>query len=542
MKKANLKELQALVLGAVSDSSDVRQRFSTDGSLYQIEPQAVVFPFNTADVRKTVSYVAERAAAGKPMSLTPRGSGTDLSGAALGDGLQLVFPTHMNKLLRMERDTVTVQPGINFRTLQQTLYTHGRHVPVFPASLDYATVGGSVANNASGSGAIKYGTMRSIIKSLKVVLSDGSIITTQRISARELNRKKGLSNLEGEIYRKVDSLILDHPDLVKRHKLKTTKNVAGYALDKVRSTDGSFDLSQLVIGAQGTLGVITEVTLRTEPYNPRTTLVVASFTSTEKAGEAVARLRKMGPSSLDFVNGGFVEYLRAHYPADLDGVIGETTPRLVLFVEFDDLSQLTQKVKANRAVRSLNRLTKNVRVATDPIEQVALMKIRKASGVMNGLADTRLAALPFIEDAIVPPTQFMALLDRVTKLLVKYDLDAAIWGHAGDAHIHILPTMDLSKRKETERLSHLANEFYDIVIALGGATTAAHGDGLVRAAYLQHMYGEEVLELYASLRHAFDPHRIFNPYIKNQATPELTARSLRTHYALGHMYDHYLYT
>ncbi len=542
MKKAYLKELQSQLLGSVSDNADVRDFFATDASLFEMTPQGVVFPFNTADVRKTVQFVAERSASGKPLSITPRGSGTDLSGAAIGDGLQLVFPTHMNKLLKIDRDTITVQPGINFRTVQQTLYTHGRHIPVFPASVDYSTVGGAVANNASGTSAVKYGGLRKLVKSLKVVLSDGSLITAHRISSRELNRKKGLSTLEGELYRKVDALILDHPELVKKHKLRTTKNSAAYAMSQVKGSDGSIDLSQLFVGAQGTLGIITEITLATEPYNPRTTLLVASFSSQDKAGEAVTKLRKLTPSALDFVNGGFIEYMRTNRPHDLEGMLPETTPKMMLFVEFDDFSQLTQKVKANRAARLLGRLTKDVRVSTDPIEQVALWKIRRSSGAILGMQSAHKPALPFVEDAAVPPAQFINFLDKTTKLLAKYDLDSAIWGHAGDGHLHFHPFMDLSKKKDVEKMMHLSNEFYDLAVSLGGTISAAHGDGLVRAGYLKLMYGEEILELYASLKHAFDPLDIFNPMKKAQATPDIARASLRDHYAMKHLYDHYLYT
>jgi FAD/FMN-containing dehydrogenase len=538
MTKAHLKDLQRQLLGSVTDNPDVLEHFSTDSSIFQITPSAVVYPNNTADVRKTVEFAATRSAAGKPTSLVPRGKGTDQGGGAIGEGMQVVFPAHMNKLLRIDRDSVTVQPGILYKTLQQTLHTHGRFLPPYPGSIEYSTIGGAVANNAVGEKSVKYGPTRNFVKRLKVVLSDGSIIETHRISARDLNRKKGLTTLEGEIYRKVDSLLLDHPDVVRKSQPRSAYNSAGYALDKVRGQDGSFDLSQLIIGSQGTLGLITEVTLRTLPYNPRTTVLTANFTSMEKLGEAVVKLRALAPSALEMVDQHLLEFLRANRPGEIADLMPENLPKAVLLIEFDDSSQIAQKLKSTRARRLLAKYATGIRLTTDPLEQVKLWKMRHTAGAVMWMHGGSKKALPFIEDAAVPPTRLTEFLDKTYKLLDKHNLDIAVWGHAGDGNLHLLPFLDLSRKKDADKLFHLAHEFYDIVLSLGGSTSGGHNDGLLRSLYLGQMYGEEMFELFASVKHIFDPHSIFNPMKKTQATEAYAREHLRDHYAPMHLYEH----
>jgi FAD/FMN-containing dehydrogenase len=541
MKKAYLKDLQSKLLGSITDNAEALKYFSTDGSIFQITPSAVVYPANTADVRKTVQFVADMAATGKPSSLIPRGLGSDTAGGAIGEGMQLVFPAHMDKLLRLDHDSVTVQPGINYKTLQQTLHTHGRFLPAYPESIDYSTIGGAVANNASGEKSVKYGATRNFIKGLKVVLSDGTIIQTRRISGRELNRKKGLLTLEGEIYRKLDSLILDHPEVIKTSQPKTTKNAAGYALDKVRAKDGSFDLTQIFIGSGGTLGVITEVTLKIMPYNPRTTLVVGYLDSQEHLTTIVDKLRALGASSLEMVDAGLIDFVRSTRPTDLQDLLPEVTPRATLLVEFDDYSQLTQKVRSNRASRMLSRYGATTRVTSDPLDQVALWKIRRSSAALIWMNNESKAALPFIEDAIVPTDKLGTFLDKSYKLFKKHDLEVAVWGNAGDANFHMMPRLDLAKKKDTDKLSVLNREFYEMVIALGGSTNAGQGDGLLRATQLKNLYGEEMFELFASVKHIFDPQDILNPKKKTQATEEYAHEHLREEFTSSTRFDYLPY-
>ncbi len=538
MKKGYLHDLQAQLLGSVTDVKAAREHFATDSSIFRIVPEAVVYPRNTADVRKTVTLVNQRTLAGKPTSIVARGKGTDRGGAAIGPGLQLVFPAHMNRIISLEKNTVTVQPGLVFGALQQTLRTHERWVPCYPDSADYSTVGGAVANDASGEKSLKYGTMRNFVKSLKVVLADGSLIQTHRLSAKELHRRKGQHDLEGEIYRKFDSLLLDNAETIAEHTLKVTRNASGYALAQVRGKDDTFDLSQVFIGAQGTLGLITEITLRTVAWQPHTTLGVGYFDDLSRANEAIVALRKLDPAALEFVDGNLLELVRRDRPPDLADLVPEPWPKLVLLVEFDNAGQARRRFRTRRAERILAKHATSFQFSADPIAQASLWKLRRSAAAVTWMQNGSRQALPFIEDAIVPADKFVLLLEQTYKLLANHDLAAAIWGHAGDAHVHLEPMLELAKPADVQRLLKLSREFAVLVARLGGSLSGAHGDGLIRTPYLEQTYGAEMTKLFAETKHIFDPHDIFNPGKKVGASEASLVPLLRDNFHLAPFYDH----
>jgi FAD/FMN-containing dehydrogenase len=263
--------LQEHLVGEVTDSLDVRRYFSHDTSILQVTPSVVVYPANENDVRKTARFCWQLAERGKILPITPRGGGTDTSGAAIGSGVMMAFTAHMNRILALNpgKEFVTLEPGITFGALQQTLYTHGLFLPPYPASSAYATIGGGLANNSIGEKSVKYGDMRKYVEKLSVVLANGEIIETGPISKRELNRKMGLTSLEGNIYRGIDGLLEENQALLndERSRMRAKHNRSGYNLFEVKKK-GTFDLTPLFLGSQGTLGIITEATLQLIPHNP----------------------------------------------------------------------------------------------------------------------------------------------------------------------------------------------------------------------------------------------------------------------------------
>ncbi len=536
--KSYLQELQHDLIGTVTDSQDALDYFSTDGSVFTITPSGVVYPQNTQDVQATVRFVAERAASGKKLSITARGKGTDQGGAAINDGLIMAFTSHMNRLLKNDKKSVTVQPGMTYGSLQKILHSHGRFLPPYPASLEFSTIGGAVANNAAGEKTIKYGATRQYVEQLKVVLSDGSTIETKRLTSRALSKKKSLKTLEGEIYRKLDTLIVEHASTIHSAMPKTSKNSSGYALSEVKRKDGSFDLSQLITGSQGTLGIVTEVSLKTLPFLPKTVLVVGFFDDLAKASHAVLRLSKLGPSAVEVVDYHLLNYLRKHHPGWLDGLLPAQLPRLVLLVEFDDTSHLKQNLKSRQALAIMKKFASSQKLAVKPAEQQELWKIRRNAAAVIWMAEGKQKALPVIEDATVPVVHLELFLNKTYALLKKHGLSIAIWGHAGNANFHIQPFMDLSKDKDQAALFKLADEFYNMVISMGGSISGEHNDGLLRSPYLTQQYGKEMYELFRQVKQLFDPHNIFNPGKKTDVDPKRLKSLLRKEYSLKHLYDH----
>lgn len=533
--------LQEHVSGEVTAANDVRTYFSTDTSVFTIMPSLVVYPRTENDVRKTARFTWQLAERNRVVPITARGAGTDQSGAAIGNGIIMVFPAHLNRILELDTKTgeVMVEPGINYGKLQQTLQTHGRFLPPYPASVEYSTIGGAVANNAGGEKSVKYGSTRDYVKSLRVVLANGEVITTERLSSRELNKKLGLTTLEGEIYRSLDALLEEHKSTLAYMARSVSKNAAGYDILDVKRKDGSFDLTPLLVGSQGTLGLVTEVTLDTETYNPETTLLVASFETLQAVQAAVNTLKKskLMPSAAEIVDGNLLSLVATVNPSQLKGILHEPYPKFVLLVEFDDAGR-TQKRNAHHAVKLLEKLALQVQTVVNPGEQEMLWKIRHASATALLHANGNARALPLIEDGAVPLEQLEALLTGVYDIFERNHLQVAVWGHAGDANIHLQPYLDLSQIGDRQIAFRIMDEYYKLIIDLGGTITGEHGDGRLRAPYLEKMYGGEVYDLFRKVKKIFDPYGTLNPGVKVGSTLDDLKSIMRQTYTLNHLYDH----
>ena len=481
--------LQEHLSGEVVASAAVRRYFATDGSIFEALPQLVVYPKSVTDVRKLARFAWQLAEKGHRLPLVARGAGTDQSGAAVGRGASVVFPAHMNRLLELDagKGFVRVQPGMNYRALQDVLMSHRLFLPPYPASIDYCTIGGAVANNAAGEKTVKYGATRKFVRELRVVLANGDVIITKRLSKRELNHKKGQTDLEGEIYRQIDNLLTDHPDDLSalQQKLQTSKNSSGYALTEVKQKDGSFDLTPLLVGAQGTLGFVVEATLEVAAYSDQRSLTVAQFETLEQVSEAVEQLGELHPSAVEVVDKHVLEFLAKHDPGKLKGILKDTFPAFMLMVEFDDSADRTRKKSVKKADKILSKLASAWQETSDPDEQERFWDVRHGAATAIWQAEEGKArALPIIEDGIVPRAQFAAYVTAVYELFKKHHLEVALWGHAGDANLHMQPFLDLSKMTDRQKVFKLMDEYYALLAKLGGSMAAEHGDGRLRGPYL----------------------------------------------------------
>ena len=533
--------LQEHLLGEVMTSADARRYFSTDGSVFTITPSLVVYPRNENDVRKTARFAWQLAERGRVIPITARGSGTDQAGAALGSGIMLAFPAHMNRIVELDPKSgvVVVEPGLNYGRLQQTLHTHERFLPPFPASYEYSTLGGAIANNAAGEKTLKYGATRAYVKSLRVVLANGEVIETLRLSKRELSRKLGLSTFEGEIYRALDALLDENQANLSKLDLAVTKNAAGYALSDIKRPDGSFDLTPLFVGSQGTLGLVTEITMETEVYNPSKELFLAEFDSLENAEKAVLALRDQDglPSAIEMVDGQLLELVDRLNPNQLKGIISKPFPKAALLVEFDDEGRSRKKL-IKHAERIFADLATKVQQEHDIAAQARLWKVRHASASVVAHSEGQLKAVPIIEDGIVPPNKLQEYMAGVYKLFASAHLQAAVWGHAGDANLHMQPFLDLSQIGDRQKAFRLIDEYYKLVISLGGSTSGEHGDGRLRAPYLEQLYGPEVYTMFTKVKQIFDPYGTLNPGVKIGVTLDDIKPLMRSEYTMDHLYDH----
>lgn len=532
--------LRQHIVGEVLTTPSVRDYFSTDGSVFQVTPQVVVYPRSTDDIRKIARFSWQLAERGKAVPITARGAGSDQSGAALGEGIILVFPAHLNKLLELDtkKNLARVQPGINYRNFQDTIKTHGRFLPPYPSSIDYCTIGGAVANNTAGERTVKYGATREFVRSLQVVLANGELIQTERLSKRELNHKKGLSTFEGEIYRQLDGLITDNWELIQSSHKDVSKNSAGYDLVDVKLADGSFDLTPLVVGSQGTLGVVSEIDLSIVSNNMNRTLTVAGFSSIQDASSVVGDILKLAPATVEMVDSHLLEFIEKHFPNQLKGLLEPPFPQILLLIEFDDLGKSVQAKKTKKLVKILSKITQDFQTTTDYDERDELWKIRHSAAAVVAHSEGTKKALPIVEDGIVPQEKFSEFIHNIYALFAKYNLEVAVWGHAGNANVHLQPFLDLAKLGDRQKVFKIMDEYYQMVIDLGGSTAAEHNDGRLRAPYLTQLYGEELYKLFEAVKQIFDPHNILNPGVKIGVTKEDQLRELRREYNMDRLGHH----
>lgn len=530
--------LQEHLVGEVMYGTDARKYFATDASILQVAPALVVYPRNENDIRKTARFTWQLAERGRVIPVTARGSGTDDTGSALGQGIMTVFPAHMNRILELDTkaDTVTVEPGINFGKLQQTLHTHGRFIPAAPVAAEYSTVGGAVADNAYGEKSIKYGTMQDYVKGLRVVLANGEVIETSRLSKRELNKKLGLSSFEGEIYRSIDTLIEEQKELVEQTRRNVFVNNAGYKLSEVKLKDGSFDLTPLFLGSQGTLGIISEITLNTEVHNPQTQLILATFDSLDHLQQAVMELRSKedGPSAMEFVDGNLLNNVHMTNPNMLKGVIDSPFPIGALLLEFDNGERQIKKI-IKRAEKILDRYAVHITAASDPEKQQMLWKLRQVSGAFIGHNEGDKKAVPLTSGVVVPVDKLRAYLDATYQMFESVGVKPAVWGHIGIGALSIQPHLNLAQVGDRQKAFRIMEDHYNLVISLGGTVG---NEGRLRAPSLEAMYGVGAYDLLKKVKQVFDPYGTLNPGVKFGTSIDDIKAMLRSDYSFDHFYEH----
>lgn len=532
--------LQEHLVGEIITSTDARRYFATDGSILQIAPSLIVYPRNENDVRKTARFSWQLAERGRVIPITARGFGTNQTGAALSGGILLVFPAHMNRVLELDTkaNTVTVEPGINYGKLQQALYTHSRFLPPYPPSLEYSTVGGAIADNASGEKSVKYGDTRTYVKSLRVVLANGEVVETRRLGKRELSKKLGLATFEGEIYRSIDTLLEEKHDVLENLARNVARNNAGYDLLDIKRKDGSFDLTPLFVGSQGTLGIITEAVLDTEPHDAQTVVMLARFDSLQQTQDAILELRALSepPSAIELVDDNVLRQVHELNPNQLKDILKPPFSPVNLLLEFDGGDRKAKK-PAKQAEKILDQYAISYQVATDPEQQQLFWKVRQTTSTLISHNDGLLQALPLF-DAAVPTDRLREYLEGIYSLMSANGLKPAVWGHAGDGVLQLRPRLNLGQVGDRQKVFRLMDEFYKLVLRLGGTVSATHGDGRLHTPYLEAMYGPEAYGLLQKVKQIFDPYGTLNPGVKFGTSIDDIKNIIRGDYGIDHLYDH----
>ncbi len=544
------EDIVRIIKGDVYDDTSTRTQYSRDTSIFERTPAVVVFPRDATDVSAIVRYVHEARKEGEDISLAARSAGTDMTGGPLTDSVSVVFTKYMNHIGEIGSDYAIAEPGVYYRDFEkETLRKIGKIIPSYPASRMLCAIGGMVSNNSGGELTLQYGKTNKYVRALDVILSDGSRATCAPISTRELWKKESQKNLEGDIYLKIHKLLRENEALIASARPNVTKNSAGYALWNVMDkAKGTFDLTQLIVGSQGTLAMVTSATLGLVKTKSHRTMLIIFLSDINILPEVVHRVLKHNPESFESYDDqtfklavrfipqiishvGIIQMIKLGFSfiPEMWMAISGGIPKLVLMAEFAEDSKEAALEKAQAARLAITDIAVSTKIARSETESAKYWTIRRESFSLLRKNLRGLYAAPFIDDIVVHPDDYPRFLPELNALLLEHNLLYTMAGHIGDANFHIIPLMDLSKQENRQEILELQPKVYELVARYKGSITGEHNDGIIRTPYLDLMYGPEICALFAEVKKIFDPLNILNPGKKVGGTIEDIKRSMITH-------------
>ena len=495
--------------GEVSFDPQIRGIYSTDASIYQIQPVGVMWPKDEADVIAAVEVAREHG-----VTILPRGGGTSLAGQAVGESLVLDFSRHMNRILELNvaERWVRVQPGVVRDELNAVLAEHGLHFAPDPATSSRANVGGMVGNNTSGTKSILFGKTVDHVINLKVLLADGTVLELGPLSPDDYMKRMEGESREAVIYREFRSLIDAHRDEIRERFPKVMRRVGGYNLDEFTETD-TWNLSKVFVGSEGTLGVSLEMKLNLEPLPGATSLCVAHFDDIIGAIRAVESIVEHGPSACEILDKTVMDLGRRNRETAPLCEFIEGDPAAILINEFYGDSEDEVRAQAEALAQLLQQTGHGYAwpVKVEEKDKAPVWGVRKKGlGLMLGMkGDAKPVA--FIEDASIPLGVLPEYIDRVLKLVIDKGRDVAMYAHASVGVIHVRPILDLRHGEDIELLKAIAEETFKLVVDYKGSWSGEHGDGLVRSPFNERFFGSTLYAAFKSLKHLMDPDNLMNP-------------------------------
>ena len=501
--------LKRRVSGEVRFDPFSRVLYSTDASIYQMEPVGVVIPRNVEDVLAVIEVANET---GVPV--LPRAGGTSLAGQTVNHAIVTDFSKYLNQIIEVNKEEqwARVQPGIVLDDLNRQLLPYGLMYAPDPTTSSRACVGGGVGNNTCGAHSVIYGKTLDHIKELDVVLSDGTQTHFQPLEARELEAKLSGAGLESDIYRGVRRLAQENAAEIEARYPNIMRRVSGYNLDEFL-TDSPFNMTKMIVGSEGTLCVVTEVKINLVPRPTMTALSVVHFQDIFGAAEAVKDILVHDPSSIEIMDNNVLERSQASTGLGSNMAFIEGTPGAILVVEFygeseAELTDKTNKLKDDMASRSHGYACVNMQ---DRAAQASVWAVRKNGlGLLMSMhGDAK--PLPFVEDTAVDPENMGDFVRRFDEIVRNHDTEAAYYGHASVGCLHIRPVVSLKKQDGVDKMLSIADEISDLVKAFGGSLSGEHGDGIVRGVWNKKMFGPDIYKLFQELKGTFDPDGLMNP-------------------------------
>lgn len=532
-------ELRAAVRGDVLFDAVSRALYATDASIYQATPHGVVCPRDAEDVA-AVLRVARRY--GVP--LLARGGGTSLAGQVVGRGIQLDFSRYMHRVLEVNaaEGWAWVEPGIVLDELNAQLAAYGLKFAPDVAPANRATIGGMIGNNSSGMYSLAYGKTIDHVLELRVMLADGSVAQFGPLGDDELRAKLLLDNLEGRAYCTVRRLAREHAEEIDRRFPKLLRRVGGYNLDAfvpmtnhrplaideqghAESSENNggwpmvgrraFNMANIVVGAEGTLALVTAAKLRLVPRLAHTAIGILAFASLDEALAATLPCLACQPAAVELMDDILLGLTRAspQYARYLASFV-QGEPGALLQVEF--FGDTPAAVRAD-----LDRLEAQVRAAgvppftftraVTPEARRAVLEVRKAGLPLLQSLSPDLKPETFVEDSAVAPERLRAYVQRFRQICAEHGVQVAFYGHASVGLLHARPLINLKRAEDVRTMRAIAEAIRDLVLEFGGALSGEHGDGMLRAEFNRALFGDALYEAFREVKRTFDPRGLLNP-------------------------------
>lgn len=526
--------------GGISSSKKLLDAYSTDESIFSIRPQVVIQPKNRNDVEIATKIIATETKRFSSLSLTPRAAGTGLGGGSLTDSIVIDVCAHLDKIgevvTKKDKTTFTCEPGAMWRDVEKKLKQHNAYLPPYPASKDICSIGGSVANNAAGPDSLRYGHCADWVESMDVVLHDGHTYTIKPLTLREFNLLIKQKHEHARIAKDIFDLIAKNEKEIKANKPETKKNSAGYPLwsvmpqgvAKFKKGEGTFDLTRLIAGSQGTIGIITNLTMKALPIAKDTTLLVLPIFNLEEAAETIVKALKYNPINVEVFDSLTFD-LALSNPSFFKDRLSKTdyyrvmlsmystyhvryrrkVPEFTVLVTLD--KDTTDKHNPNDIVKKIASRHVKPRVIKNPIEAEMFWQIRRASYTLSKFQDSNKRPAAFLEDMTVPPENLSKFFVQIKKLLKEFNVTAAVHGHGGNGHFHFYPLLDFTNKTTPALVEKMAEKFFSTAVKFDGNICGEHNDGIIRTPHLNKMFTKKMLGLFEETESIFDPDDIFNP-------------------------------
>jgi glycolate oxidase len=477
-------ELRRISKGEVLSDDWSRKIYSVDASHFILSPELIQKPLDDDDVRNICKFCYA-----KHISITARGAGTGLLGQSLSSGVVLDFTANMNKIIDMGEDYVTVQPGLVKGILDNELEKKRKFFPADPASSNFCTIGGMVANNSSGPHSLGYGSTIDHVKEISITYADGTSGTIGPTVKRDEKISKMLEIISPSV------------DLIKRKYPKVSKNSCGYRLDAVLSNK-AFHPQKVFVASEGTLGIMTSTRLKIFDMPLYRNLLVVGYQDLLIAMRSVPSILTFSPTALEMLDSSVVSSDRKSF----------NDSGCLLFVEFSGDNRVDVEANLYKCKSMVEGNGQVLHTAFDPISIRHIWESRKnaLNNIMKFTVGSR-RPVGLIEDTVVRPDLLFEYSLFLKQLYSENNLDYVMYGHVGNGNLHTRPMVDIEESSEINLLEGLAKRVFKRVIDYGGTITGEHGDGLARSKYVQQVYGNRIYSLFKQIKYLFDPQYIMNP-------------------------------